>query len=87
MTEAARTFITTFPKIIWQLFTGVKIPGLNFTPAVFFFGILTFGVVWRLVFSILHVHTFFGRGNPDQGNEPYQGLHKSKNYYEKDTWS
>lgn len=65
MTEAARQFITFFPKMIWQLFTGVKIPGLNFTPAVFFFGILTFGVVWRLVFSILHVHTFFGRGNND----------------------
>lgn len=65
MTEAARQFITFFPKMIWQLFTGVKIPGLNFTPAVFFFGILTFGVVWRLVFSILHVHTFFGRGERD----------------------
>lgn len=89
MSSDALLFITSFPKIIWSIFTSVKIPGLNFTPAVFFFGILTFGVVWRFAFSILHITSFFAKGDPDHspvGNIPFKTLHRSKNYYGNDTW-
>lgn len=65
MSNDALLFITSFPKIIWSIFTGVKIPGLNFTPAVFFFGILTFGIVWRFVFSFFHLTSLFGHGERD----------------------
>lgn len=57
MSSDALNVILLFPKIIWQLFTSVKIPGLNFTPAVFFFGILSFGLAFRFILSILNVST------------------------------
>lgn len=53
MSNDAVQVLTLFPKIIWQLFTGFKIPGLNFTPAVFFFGVLSFSLAYRTLRSII----------------------------------
>lgn len=57
MTQDAIQILTFFPSLIWQLFTGFKIPGLNFTPAVFFFGILSFGLAFRFLMGIINIST------------------------------
>ena len=57
MSSDAINVILMFPRIIWQLFTGFKIPGLNFTPAVFFFGILSFSLAFRFILSIINIST------------------------------
>lgn len=56
MSNDAVQILTLFPKIVWNLFTGFKIPGLNFTPAVFFFGILSFSLAMRFIFGIINVN-------------------------------
>lgn len=49
MSSDAILFFTTIPRLIWSLFTGFKIPGLNFTPAVLIFGLLSFRVLlWAM---------------------------------------
>lgn len=57
MSQDAIQILTFFPSMIWQLFTGVKIPGLNFSPAVFFFGILSFGLAFRFIMGIINIST------------------------------
>lgn len=57
MSQDAISIITFLPSMIWQLFTGFKIPGLNFTPAVLFFGILSFGLAFRFLMGILNIST------------------------------
>ena len=57
MSADAINVILQFPKIIWRLFTGFTIPGLNFTPAVLFFGILSFSLAFKFIMSILNVST------------------------------
>ena len=57
MTSDAIAIITYLPSMIWQLFTGFKIPGLNFTPAVFFFGILSFGLAFRFLMGVINIST------------------------------
>lgn len=57
MSSDAIQIITFFPSLIWQLFTGFKIPGLNFTPAVFFFGVLSFGLAFRFLMGIINIST------------------------------
>lgn len=85
MTADARLFITEFPKVIWQLFTGVKIPGLNFSPAVFFFGILTFGIALKFLLSILHITAFFGHDNRTNATviERYRRETPENRYYQR----
>lgn len=49
MNQDAVLFFSTVPKLIWSLFTSFKIPGLNFTPAVLIWGILSFRVlIWAM---------------------------------------
>lgn len=57
MSSDAIQIITFLPSMIWQLFTGFKIPGLNFTPAVFFFGILSFGLAFRFLMGVINIST------------------------------
>lgn len=57
MSNDAIQLITFFPSMIWQLFTGVKIPGLNMSPAVFFFGILSFGLAFRFLMGVINIST------------------------------
>lgn len=57
MSHDAELILGFFPQIIWKLFTGFKIPGLNFTPATFFFGILSFSLAFKFITSILNVST------------------------------
>lgn len=57
MSSDAIRVLTFFPSMIWQLFTGFNIPGLNFTPAVLFFGILSFGLAYRFLMGILNIST------------------------------
>lgn len=57
MTNDALQFITYFPSLIWQLMTGFKIPGLNMTPAVFFFGILSFGLAFKFMMGVINIST------------------------------
>lgn len=57
MSQDAIQVITFLPSMIWQLFTGFKIPGLNFTPAVFFFGILSFSLAYRFLMGVLNIST------------------------------
>lgn len=57
MSADAINVILIFPRMIWQLFTGFNIPGLNFTPAVFFFGILSFGLAFNFIMSIINIST------------------------------
>lgn len=57
MSNDAIQLITFFPSMIWQLFTGVKIPGLNFTPAVFFFGVLSFSLAYKFLMGVLNIST------------------------------
>lgn len=55
MTQDAILFFSTIPKMIWSLFTSFRIPGLNFTPAVLVWGLLSFRVlVWAImnIFSL-----------------------------------
>lgn len=58
MSQEAIQLISVFPRMIWQLMTGFKIPGLNFTPAVFFFGVLSFGLAFRFIMGIFNISTF-----------------------------
>lgn len=57
MTSDALQIITFLPSMIWQLMTGFKIPGLNFTPAVFFFGVLSFGLAFRFLMGVINIST------------------------------
>lgn len=57
MSNDAIQLITFFPSMIWQLFTGIKIPGLNMSPAVFFFGILSFGLAFRFLMGVINIST------------------------------
>lgn len=57
MSQDAIQIITFLPSMIWQLMTGFKIPGLNFTPAVFFFGILSFSLAFRFIMGIINIST------------------------------
>ena len=57
MTQDAIQIITYFPSLIWQLFTGFKIPGLNFSPAIFFFGVLSFSLAFRFLMGIINIST------------------------------
>lgn len=57
MSSDALQIITYIPSMLWQLFTGFKIPGLNFTPAVFFFGILSFGLAFRFLMGVINIST------------------------------
>ena len=57
MSSDAVQIITFLPSMLWQLFTGFKIPGLNFTPAVFFFGVLSFSLAFRVLMSIINIST------------------------------
>lgn len=57
MSQDAIQIITFFPSMIWQLMTGFKIPGLNFTPAVFFFGVLSFSLAFRFIMGIINIST------------------------------
>lgn len=50
MTQDAILFFQTVPSMIWSMFTGFKIPGLNFTPAILIFGLLSFRVlIWAMI--------------------------------------
>lgn len=57
MNQDAIQIITFLPSMIWQLMTGFKIPGLNFTPAVFFFGILSFSLAFKFIIGIINIST------------------------------
>lgn len=57
MSQDAIQIISFFPSMIWQLMTGFKIPGLNFTPAVFFFGILSFSLAFKFILGIINIST------------------------------
>lgn len=57
MSQDAIQIITFFPSMIWQLMTGFKIPGLNFTPAIFFFGILSFSLAFKFIMGIINIST------------------------------
>lgn len=57
MSQDAIQIITFLPSMIWQLMTGFKIPGLNFTPAVFFFGILSFSLAFKFIMGIINIST------------------------------
>lgn len=80
MSSDALLFITEFPKIIWHLFTDVKIPGLNFSPGIFFFGILTFSVIFKFVLSILHITSFFGHPDDKPPASRIAGIRNSSPY-------
>lgn len=56
MSSDALLFFSNIPGLIWSLFTGFRIPGVNFTPATLIFGILSFRV---LIWAIINV---FGLG-------------------------
>lgn len=62
MSSDALLFFAQVPQLIWSLFTGFKIPGVNFTPAVLIFGILSFRV---LIWAMINV---FGLGESFLGN-------------------
>lgn len=47
--------LRTLPGLFWSLFTTFKLPGLNFSPAVLFFGILSFGLAMKLLKGVLQV--------------------------------
>lgn len=47
--------LSGFTNAIWTLFTGFKIPGLNFSPAVLMFGILSFGLALKLLRGIFDI--------------------------------
>lgn len=57
MSNDAIQIITMFPSMVWQLMTGFKIPGLNFTPAVLFFGILSFSLALKFIMGIINIST------------------------------
>lgn len=57
MSQDAIQIITFLPSMIWQLMTGFKIPGLNFTPAIFFFGILSFSLAFKFIMGIINIST------------------------------
>lgn len=57
MSNDAIQIITMFPSMVWQLMTGFKIPGLNFTPAVLFFGILSFSLALKFILGIINIST------------------------------
>lgn len=63
MSSDAIQIITLFPSMIWQLFTGVKIPGLNFSPAVLFFGVLSFSLAFRFLIGALKISSWFTRSD------------------------
>lgn len=42
---------------IWSLFTSFRIPGVNFSPAIMIFGILSFGLALKLMHGILTMTT------------------------------
>lgn len=46
-----------FTSSIWTLFTSFKIPGLNFSPAVLLFGILSFHLAIKMLSGIFNVTT------------------------------
>lgn len=57
-----------FPSMIWSLLTSFRIPGLNFTPAVLIFGVLSFGLAIKFISGILEITTR-GVSNKDKGKE------------------
>lgn len=57
MSSDAIQIITFLPSLFWQLMTGWKLPGLNMTPAVFFFGILSFGLAFKFLIGIINIST------------------------------
>lgn len=62
MSSDALLFFSRIPALIWSMFTGFKIPGVNFTPAVLIFGLLSFRV---LIWAMINV---FGLGESFLGN-------------------
>lgn len=57
MSEDFVRIIATFFNSIWSLFTGFRIPGVNFSPAVMMFGILSFGLALKLIHGLLTMTT------------------------------
>lgn len=53
MTQDAILFFTTIPSMIWSLFSGFKIPGVNFSPGTLIFGILSFRVLIWVMTNVL----------------------------------
>lgn len=49
--------IRTFFAAVWSLFTSFRIPGVNFSPAVMAFGILSFGLALKLIHGLLTMNT------------------------------
>lgn len=58
MSSDAIYFFSTFPSIIFRLFTEIKIPGLGFTPATLLFGILSFYVSIFVIKNVLDIGIF-----------------------------
>lgn len=56
-----------FFSAIWFLLTSFRIPGLNFSPAVMIFGIMSFGLALKLMHGILTMTTN-GISSKDRGN-------------------
>ena len=44
-------------SILWSLMTSFKLPGLNFSPAVLMFGIMSFGLAIKLLSGIFTITT------------------------------
>lgn len=55
MTQDFINCMTTILSQGFKLFTCFKLPGVNFTPAVLLFGILSFGVAISVVHGILTI--------------------------------
>lgn len=49
--------LSGFTNAIWTLFTSFKIPGLNFSPAVLLFGILSFHLAIKFLSGVFNVTT------------------------------
>lgn len=60
MSSDALLFFANIPGLIWSLFTGFKIPGVNFTPATLIFGILSFRVLIWAITNVFGLGESFG---------------------------
>lgn len=67
--------ITVFPSAIWSLLTSFHIPGVNFTPAVMIFGILSFGVAIKFVTGIIDIT---GHGFSETVSREHSAMRRSK---------
>lgn len=66
MTSDTLLFFSSFPALIFRLFTEIKIPGLNMTPATIMFGILSFYVSVWVVRNVLDIGSTSSSGKSEK---------------------